>query len=174
VTHRQNPGIVCSRRRIPPHVFYPRRSQVAILDVWGCLFFGPGGGGWGWRWKGGGAKGLPCIIHYALARQAAQAVALWSHSKRALVISLPLGGQLVEQKNKKKRQKLQPTSACSDCSQREGERERVGGLLFGMAGRVFLQQGGGVVVLAQRVQDGGKWGLYRLQRVFSLKEFPHA
>lgn len=61
---------------------------------------------------GGRPKGLPYIIHYALAHQAAQAVLLWSHSKRALVISLPLGGQLLEQR----RQKLQPTPACSDCS----------------------------------------------------------
>lgn len=63
---------------------------------------------------------MPYIIHYALAHQAAQAVLLWSHSKRALVISLPLGGQLLEQK----RQKLQSTPACSDCSERERAKER--------------------------------------------------
>lgn len=63
---------------------------------------------------------MPYIIHYALAHQAAQAVLLWSHSKRALVISLPLGGQLLEQK----RQKLQSTPACSDCSERERERAK--------------------------------------------------
>lgn len=64
----------------------------------------------------GRPKGLPYIIHYALAHQAAQAVLLWSNSKRALIISLPLGGQLLEQR----RQKLKSTPACSDCS--EGER----------------------------------------------------
>lgn len=74
----------------------------------------------------GRPKGLPYIIHYALAHQAAQAVLRWSHSKRALVISLPLGGQLLEQKT----QKLQSIPACSDCSTREGERESDGGLLL--------------------------------------------
>ena len=69
---------------------------------------------------------MPYIIHYALAHQAAQAVLRWSHSKRALIISLPLGGQLLEQKT----QKLQSIPACSDCSKREGERESDGGLLL--------------------------------------------
>lgn len=84
----------------------------------------------------GRPKGLPYIIHYALAHQAARAVLLWSQSKRALVISLPLGGQLLEQK----RQKLQSTPACSDCSERASEREREwwdGGLLFGMVEHGF-------------------------------------
>lgn len=91
-----------------------------------------------WYWEfgfcaSGRPKGLPYIIHYALAHRTAQAVLLWSHSKSALVISLPLGGQLLEQK----RQKLQPTPACSDCSERGRglERER-GGM-----GASFLHSG---------------------------------
>lgn len=83
-----------------------------------------------WHWVFGscaswGPKGLPYIIHYALAHQTGcKAALLWSHSKKALVISLPLGGQLLEQK----RQKLQSSPPCSDCSEverkKETERER--------------------------------------------------
>lgn len=82
-----------------------------------------------WYWEFGSCarwrpKGLPYIIHYALAHQAGcKAALLWSHSNKALVISLPLGGQLLEQR----RQKLQSTPACSDCSEGEREKEREGG-----------------------------------------------
>lgn len=93
------------------------------------------------RW---GPEGLPYIIHYALAHQAGcKAALLWSHSKKALVISLPLGGQLLEQR----RQKLQSTPACSDCSEGERKKERhwergresegTRGLFLGMAGHWF-------------------------------------
>ena len=102
------------RGRIPMHVFLSSFillhfvvNRIVILGEFGFC-------------ARGRPKGLPYIIHYALAHQIAQAVLRWSHSKRALVISLPLGGQLLEQR----RQRLQSTPACSDCSERERERER--------------------------------------------------
>lgn len=70
---------------------------------------------------GGGLRACPTSFIMP-AHQASQAELLWSHFKRALVISLPLGGQLQE----KRRQKLQPTPACSDCSKRRKKRERMG------------------------------------------------
>lgn len=110
--------------------------QLSTLFRWWYWEFGSGA-----RW---GPEGLPYIIHYALAHQAGcKAALLWSHSKKALVISLPLGGQLLEQR----RQKLQSTPACSDCSEGERKKERhwqrgresggTRGLFLGMAGHWF-------------------------------------
>lgn len=110
--------------------------QLSTLFRWWYWEFGSGA-----RW---GPEGLPYIIYYALAHRAGcKAALLWSHSKKALVISLPLGGQLLEQR----RQKPQSTPACSDCSEGERKKERhwqrgresggTRGLFLGMAGHWF-------------------------------------
>lgn len=137
-------------------VFLSRCWRYSDGDT-GCLALVPGGG----------PKGLPYIIHYALAHQTGcKAALLWSYSKKALVISLPLGGQLLEQK----RQKLQSTPPCSDCSEverkkeTEREREKVGGRgAYFLAWRDIDSIAGSLCVwfLAQDVQNWGEWGLYR-------------
>lgn len=154
---------------IPVHVFLFSFFFQCLkwFKLWYCRFCARGR-----------PKGLPYIIHYALAHQAAQAVLLWSNSKRALIISLPLGGQLLEQR----RQKLKSTPACSDCSEGErgGETERTRGR--GKMGASFLawQNTDSYcrVVLAQGVLDRGKQNLELLcgfsfdLELCGLKEYP--
>lgn len=179
------PGLMC--RHIQNHV-----SDIYVLlccrvscDHQQVIFFFAEGGSWvfvqtltlfrWWYWVFGscarwGPKGLPYIIHYALTHQpGCKAALLWSPSKKALVISLPLGGQLLEQK----RQKLQSTPPCSDCSEGERERKRRRGRESGgggggrgayfLAWRDIDSIAGSLCVwfLAQDVQKWGEWGLYR-------------
>lgn len=147
--------------------------QTLTLFRWWCWVFGSCA-----QW---GPKGLPYIIHYALAHQTGcKAALLWSHSKKALVISLPLGGQLLEQK----RQKLQSTPPCSDCSEverkKKTERERkwgggsTRGLFLGMAGHWFYSWVVVCFVFGTGCPEPRWMGSLSAQLVFRDLQFHHA